>query len=214
MVAIKAGQGPAHSGLSPEEEKLSDIYKTTDRRELRALANQKARRQKTNPAPRIKASRRDDQDHLDIDHPSMTTGYTLLMESFGTTNPDFANGLLSQIANISSRGQSVDEDGSNFVMSVIAGIEPRDQVEAMLAAQMAAVHLATMTFSRRLAHVENLPQQDSAEKAFNKLARTFTTQVEALKRYRSKGEQRVYVERVNVEAGAQAVVGNVSRGEG
>ena len=39
----------------------------------------------------------------------------------------------------------------------------------MLAAQMAAVHLATMTFARRLAHVDNIPQQDSASNAFNKL---------------------------------------------
>jgi hypothetical protein len=42
----------------------------------------------------------------------------------------------------------------------------------MLATQMAAVHMATMTFARRLAHVESIPQQDSAERAFNKLART------------------------------------------
>ena len=33
---------------------------------------------------------------------------------------------------------------------------------------------------RRLANVENIPQQDSAERAFNKLARTFASQVEAL----------------------------------
>ena len=57
----------------------------------------------------------------------------------------------------------------------------------MLAAQMAAVHLATMTFARRLAHVDNIPQQDSASNAFNKLARTFALQLEALKRYRTGG---------------------------
>jgi hypothetical protein len=38
----------------------------------------------------------------------------------------------------------------------------------------------------------------------------FTTQVEALKRYRSDGQQTVRVERVTVEAGGQAVVGSVS----
>jgi hypothetical protein len=32
-------------------------------------------------------------------------------------------------------------------------------------------------------------QQDSAERAFNKLARTFAAQVETLKRYRGGGEQ-------------------------
>ena len=36
--------------------------------------------------------------------------------------------------------------------------------------------------------------------------------MEALKRYRSKGEQRVYVERVTVNEGGQAIVGPVSHG--
>jgi hypothetical protein len=47
-------------------------------------------------------------------------------------------------------------------------------------------------------------QQDSAERAFNKLARTFAAQVEALKRYRSGGEQTVRVEHVTVNEGGQA----------
>ena len=46
----------------------------------------------------------------------------------------------------------------------------------------------------------------------NRLARTFTTQVEALKRHRSVGEQKMTVERVNVNEGGQAIVGNVSTG--
>jgi hypothetical protein len=62
---------------------------------------------------------------------------------------------------------------------VIKGIKPRDEVEAMLAAQMAAIHSTIMTFTRRLAHVNNLPQQDSAERTLNKLARTFATQMES-----------------------------------
>jgi hypothetical protein len=98
------------------------------------------------------------------------------------------------------------------MLSIVKGIELRDQMEAMLAAQMAAVHNATMTFARRLAHIDNIPQQDSAERAFNKLARTFATQLEALKRYRSAGEQTVRVEHVTVNEGGQAIVGNVSHG--
>jgi hypothetical protein len=115
---------------------------------------------------------------------------------------------------VGSTGRSVDEDGLNFMLAVVKGIEPRDQVEAMLAAQMAAVHNATMTFARRLNHVENIPQQDSAERAFNKLARTFAAQVEALKRYRSSGEQTMRVEHVTVNNGGQAIVGNIASGAG
>jgi hypothetical protein len=75
---------------------------------------------------------------------------------------------------------------------------------------MAAVHKATMTFARRLAQVENIPQQDSASNAFNKLARTFAAQMEALKRYRSGGEQKMTVQHVHVAEGGQAIVGNVN----
>jgi len=96
------------------------------------------------------------------------------------------------------------------MLSVIKGIEPRDQLEAMLAAQMAAVHMASMTFARRLAHVENIPQQDSAERAFNKLTRTFAMQMEALKRYRAGAEQKVTLQHVSVAEGGQAIIGNVT----
>src|SRR5208283_383430 len=80
----------------------------------------------------------------------------------------------------------------------------------MLGAKMAAVPMASMTFARRLAHVENIPQQDSAQNAFNKLARTFAAQVSALKEYRSKGEQKMTVQHVHVAEGGQAIVGNVN----
>jgi len=67
-----------------------------------------------------------------------------------------------------------------------------------------------MTFARRLAHVETIPQQDSAERAFNKLTRTFAAQMSALEDYRSKGEQRMIVQHVNVSEGGQAIVGAVN----
>ena len=98
-----------------------------------------------------------------------------------------------------------------FVLSVIKGIGPKDQLEMMLAAQMAAVHMAMMAFARRLAHADYVAQQDSAERAFNKLARTFASQMEALKRYRTGGEQKVTVQHVSVSDGGQAIVGNVTQ---
>src|ERR1700757_4622280 len=112
------------------------------------------------------------------------------------------------------QGRTVDERLLNFMLSLVKGVKPTDQVEAMLAAQMAAVHMATMMLARQLAQVKTLPQQDSAERAFNKLARTFAAQVEALKRYRTGGEQKVTVEHVTVNEGGQAIVGNVRHGGG
>ncbi len=162
--------------------------------------------------PRVKLSENEGVAQILPDHPDFAVRHILLMEALGTTDLDFLNGLLKQLANAGSQGKSVDESGLNFMLAVIKGVEPKDQVEAMLAAQMAAVHNATMTFARRLNHVENIPQQDSAERAFNKLCRTFAAQVEALKRYRTGGEQKVTVEHVTVNKGGQAIVGNVTQG--
>ena len=135
-----------------------------------------------------------------IDHPNEIIGHALLMEVVKAGDPDFLHGILGQLAKASLDGPEIDERGLNFMLSIIKGIEPRDQVETMLAAQMAAVHMASMTFSRRLACVENIPQQDSAERAFNKLTRTFTSQMETLKRYRTGGEQKVTVQHVSTQA--------------
>jgi hypothetical protein len=147
-------------------------------------------------------------------HEDPDMGALLLMADMGTTELPFFLGLSGQIASLGSHKRQVDEDASNFALSVIRGVEPRDQMEAMLAAQMAAVHMATMMLARRLNHVETLQQQDGAERAFNKLARTFAMQMEALKRYRTGGTQKVTVEHVTVNAGGQAIVGTVTRGEG
>lgn len=125
------------------------------------------------------------------------------------------SGLIKQLAILGSYGSAVDEDATNFVLGYVEAMKPRDATETLLLAQMGAVHQATMMMARRLNHVENIPQQDAAERALNKLARTFSTQTDTLKRYRSTGKQVVRVERVNVESGGQAIVGDVShRGEG
>lgn len=148
---------------------------------------------------------------LDLDHPDKLVAARLLSDAVGTKSHDFLTGILGQLANIGLQ-KAPDELELNFALSMVTGIEPRDQLEAMLAAQMTAVHNATMTFARRLNHIENLQQQDSAERAFTSVARTFAARLEALKRYRSGGEQTVRVEHVTINGGGQAFVGNISAG--
>ena len=145
------------------------------------------------------------------DHPDQLVGWAQLAQALGTVDLDFMFGLLDQISNVSSKEDESNEIKLNFMISVVKDIKPRDQVEAMLAAQMAAVHMATMTSARQLAGVEFVAQQDSAERAFNKLTRTFLMQVEALKRHRTGGEQKMTIQHVNVGEGGQAIVGNVTQ---
>ena len=70
---------------------------------------------------------------------------------------------------------------------------------------MAATHVAAMRFANRLAHAESPQEQDSAERAFNKLTRTFAAQVEALQRYRDVSKQNITVQHMS------AIVQNVTR---
>lgn len=127
-------------------------------------------------------------------------------------NETVSNGLLTQVAILGSQSRRVDEEATNFALGFVDAMEPKDAAEALLLAQMAAMHQATMMLARRLNHVENIAQQDAAERALNKLARSYTAQMDTLKRYRSKGQQTVRVERVTVQEGGQAIVGNVETG--
>ena len=162
--------------------------------------------------PRLKVVRDKNIAKVSFDHPDQEVGLALLMEAFGTADTDLLDGLLNQLGRV--EGCETDERGLKFVISLVKGVKPRDEIETMLAAQMTAVHMATMTFAGRLMRVENIAQQDSAERALNKLARTFATQMEALKRYRTGGEQKVTVQHVSVSEGGQAIVGHVTQAQG
>ncbi len=130
-----------------------------------------------------------------------------------TGNLSVSSGLLNQVAILGAQGKQMDEAASNFALGFVDAMEPRDSAEALLLTQMAAIHQTTIMMARRMNHVENIAQQDAAERALNKLGRTYAAQMDTLKRYRSKG-QTVRVERVTVENGGQAIVGNVGKGGG
>lgn len=174
---------------------------------------EKTKNKKPSPTLKIVKDAKDNI-NVDIDHEDQSIGWMLFLESFPNADLNFISGFINQLVNSAVLGGEPNENEINYVLAMVRGIEPRDPLESMLALQMAAIHNATMTFVRRLATVENIPQQDSAERALNKLARTFTTQIEALKRYRSNGEQKVTVQHVTVNDGGQAVIGDVKAGEG
>ena len=79
-------------------------------------------------------------------HPDRARSFNfrLLSESLGSQDPDFIWGLVSQLSQASTRFNN--GEGLNFMLSVIKNIHPRDAIEAMLVAQMAAVHMSMMTF--------------------------------------------------------------------
>jgi hypothetical protein len=146
-----------------------------------------------------------------FDHPDSAVGEVRLMAALGTTDRDLYRGIVEQLGDAASYGR--DEQALDFMLSVVKSIKPRDQVETMLAVQMAEVHMATLTSARLLARATAMVQQEHAERALNKLARTFAAQTEALRRYRSCGEPNVTVRHVSVSDGGQAIVGQAIVGQ-
>ena len=143
-----------------------------------------------------------------------------VMNAFGTTNADLATCLIRQIldaTHLQSSGTPINADTLNAALAAVTGIGPQDDAEAMLATQMVAVHWVAMALLRK---ANDRALLNDAGNLAVKLLRTYTTQLEALKRYRSAGEQRVVVQHqhVNVTADQAAVQVNGTppalRGEG
>lgn len=104
-------------------------------------------------------------------------------------------------------------DQQTAILAFLSGVKPADVVEAMIAAQLFASHASAMDCYRRAM----LPGQSIEGKQVNltlaaKLSKANAAQVEALNKYRSKGQQKVVVEHVHVYQGGQAIVGGVTSG--
>ncbi len=140
-------------------------------------------------------------------------------EALGTADPDLSNYLLAQVAGTCEG--TVSSDGhdnkavviaANMAMAILNGIQPQDEIEGMLAVQMIGVHNVAMAAIRRgmLKDQTFVGRQANADQA-TKMLRTFVAQMEALKKYRTGGQQKTIVENVNVNEGGQAIVGTVNQ---
>lgn len=157
--------------------------------------------------PRIKLSGRG----IAIDHPDPQAGERLLADALGAADRDAMDGLLIQLVKLNLSGGKLDDTSLAFMLSMAKSIAPKDAAEAMLVAQMVSVHVLAMKYARRLAHAEELEGQDSAARAFGRLARVFPAQMEALARHRSHGGPTVTVQNVSVADGGNAIVGHVTQ---
>lgn len=205
----KAPGSHPSAGKRPPKAKAADLPAVVETKPADLAVAERARaRRKDRPTPaRMKL---EGAHGMAIDHANQAVGWAILSEAVGSDDRDFQHGLIHQLTNALSKGKDADIAALNFGLSVVQGVGPRDQIEAMLAAQMAAVHDATMREARLMNHAVNIDQLRAHDGALNRLARTFSAQVAALKAYRSGGEQRMTVEHVHVHAGGQAVVGQVT----
>ncbi len=121
---------------------------------------------------------------------------------------------MEEVARLIRLPENLSEEKQNTrivrALDLYESLAPSDGLEGMLAAQMVGTHLAALECLRLAA----VPQQSFAARDMNlknatKLMALYAQQVAALNKHRGKGQQKVTVEHVHVEAGGQAIVGNV-----
>jgi hypothetical protein len=201
--------GPEQGKATPEKTRCAEKdgakrYEVSPR-ELEAISAFIAKEKKAPSGPRLKVSENDGVTQVAFDHPEPVVAQVLLTQALGTNDFDFLSGILNQLLKVTT-GDGVNERQLNFMLSVIKGIKPSDQVEAMIGAQMAVVHVAFMTYAQLLAGTCVI-DVESAERALAKLGRTFAAQVEALKRYRGSDERKQKQEGVKLHADGQRADG-------
>ena len=133
-------------------------------------------------------------------------------QAFATTDISLIVPLLLQAKRAAGFGDD-NSTAHHYTVAAVHSLGARDGLEALLAVQMVGVHNLAMQFLADAAVKEQTEIGiDVSVNRANRLLRTFTAQVEALKKHRSKGEQHFTVEHVHVHSGGQAVVGAVNQG--
>jgi len=104
----------------------------------------------------------------------------------------------------------ISEISVNAVLAFIEAAEPKNEIEAALAIQMACTHAVTMVVLSRAGGASGGNRHVAMMAASaTKLLRAYAIQLETLRRLRAGGSQYMRIEHVHLEPGAQAVIGNV-----
>lgn len=135
-----------------------------------------------------------------------------LRKALGTASSDFVSATLVQIQ-IASRlpYQGTSEPAVNAALAVIEGAQPRNEIEAISAIQLACAHAATMQVLASLGNSSGR-QQTALASAAAQLIKASAVQSEQLRKLKGGQSQYVRVEHVHVNDGGQAVIGNVKAG--
>jgi hypothetical protein len=123
--------------------------------------------------------------------------------------PDVVKAIMSPLINLIANRDG-DDVGSalNKSITLIAASDPKNQLELMLATQLAMTHI-TLGKSARLLdqNYSDVQTINSLGNLYTKLSRLGIDQINTLERMKGKGQQRIIVEKINIEAGGQAAIG-------
>ena len=102
----------------------------------------------------------------------------------------------------------------NTIAQSMQAFAPQDEYEGQLVAQLVILHEHAMNWLGRAMRTERVDFSNVYLNGASKLLTRHHETLDALLKYRRKGEQRVHVEHVHVHNGGQAIVGNITSGSG
>lgn len=153
---------------------------------------------------------------IDVPHNDWGGYEVVHRATFGTVSSEFANRMGGQVGEVMrAPGEKMPgQEQINAGIAAIAGIAPENEAETMLAVQMLGTHSLAMDMLSKAKCATTPEHLERFGTLATKMLRTYTTQLEALAKIRRGGAQKVTVEHVHVYSGGQAIVGNVTGGQG
>jgi len=158
------------------------------------------------PEPTI--IREDGKAGIEAPHSDASGQAYAIMDALATTSNAFVSRQLLNLANLGSGlGTSAGTDDLGSALAIIGAVEPRNELEAALAVQMAMTHQLSATMLQRAHSAGTIKAMTEYGSLATKAARTFTAQMEALTKFRSGGKQIVEHRHIYIDnRGGQTVV--------
>ena len=105
----------------------------------------------------------DGQPYFDASHADGMGWITHLKGTVGSNSTDYALGNLHSLTKLLGVDVSAADkaEAVNTMLAVISGAAPHNEVEGMLAVQMAASHQLAMTLMARVGRAEHIPMMES-----------------------------------------------------
>jgi len=151
---------------------------------------------------------------LTPDHQNKSVGWAQIAELLGSTNLDFAAGLVKQLYAASEDvGGGFNQAKFNYLFAIVTSSKPKDESQARLCAEQALVHAVLCKEARCLLTMGSFVGSAAGQMSVSdlcKLVRASVALDAAIMRHRAGG---VSVQNLIVSEGGQAFVGNVTRPE-
>lgn len=134
---------------------------------------------------------------------------TKLLASAGVVNQlEITNTIIAPVAQLLITRGCSEEDAIARAAALIAAAKPTNELELMLASQMAITNLLVNHTAAQAYTAKNHKILNAVSNQAVKFNRIYLEQINALQRLQGKSQtQKIIVEKVHVEAGGQAAIG-------